>query len=150
MKLNPFINRLRTLPNRLNSQAIKPFKANLPLILKDLKSRSPVETGKYREGWKTRQGSKQGLILANVVFYNDDSRAQLFEFGVFPGEAPWSYPNAKKTRRLTVSGGKVWAGGLKPGHQWTIGGAINPVLYKNNQRQLEIAQKIANSVLRRV
>jgi len=150
MKLKPFISRLKGLPERLNSASIKSFRSNLPLILKDLQQRSPVDSGEYRSSWKMREGSKNGLILANVVFYNDDPKAGLMEFGSDLGEAPWYYPNRSKTGKLTVSMGKVWAGGLKPGHQWTIGGAINPVLYKNNQRQLEIAQKVADAIMRRV
>lgn len=150
MKLKPFISRLKGLPKRLNSAAEKPFRANFPLILKDLQSRSPVDRGQYKSSWKMREGSKKGLIVANVVFYNDDPKARLMEFGSETGVAPWYYPNQAKTGKLTVASGRVWAGGLKPGHQHTIGGAINPVLYKNNQRQLEIAQKVANAVMRRV
>lgn len=150
MKLRPFIANLKKMPDRMNKAALKPYKAELPLILKDLQSRSPVDTGKYKGSWQIKKGSTTGIILANTVFYNDDPKAYLMEFGAVPGEAPWYYPNAKQTGKLTVSGGKVWSGGLKPGHQHTIGGAIGPVLYKNNKRQLELVHKIADSISKRV
>jgi hypothetical protein len=149
MKLRPFIANLKKMPDRMNKAALKPYKAELPLILRDLQSRSPVDSGTYKGSWKIKNASTRGVVLANTVFYNDDPKAHLMEFGAAPGEAPWYYPNSKKTGKLTVSGGKVWAGGLKPGHQHTVGGAISPVLYKNNKRQLDLVNRIADSVSKR-
>lgn len=123
----------------------------IPSLIVDFKSRSPVDTGEYKSSWNrvTSRFSAPGVI-AGASIRNDDPKASLMEFGADPDSAPWYYPGSKsrkRTGKLTVSGGRVWAGGLAPGHASTIGGAINSVLYNNDERQLKIANLIANKII---
>ncbi len=142
MRIKQLKEYLEKLPDRINKNATRVYKAELPKILQDLKNRSPVATGLYKSGWQMRT---EGADKA--VFFNTDHRASLFEFGADTNAAPWYYPKSRKTGKLTVSMSKVWAGGLKPGHQHTIGGAINPVLYNNKQRQQDLAVRISDAII---
>lgn len=117
-------------------------------LIDDFRLRSPVDTGDYRKGWR-RKISKFSDALAGALIVNEDPKAALMEYGAEPRSAPWYFPSSKApTGKLTESQGRIWAGGLNPGHYFTVGGAIDPVLYRNEQRQLKIANAVASSVMR--
>lgn len=68
--------------------------------------------------------------------------------GAEPNAYPWYFPGSKKkTGKLKVSGGKVWAGGLNPGHEYTVGGQTGPVLFDNQKRIDSLATKIADAIV---
>lgn len=147
MKLSAFIGKVKGFVHKINVAAKIPFVSETALVLEDLKKRSPVDSGTYRESWKFRRQTGRGSIYS-VVFYNDDPKFALMEFGANKYEAPWYYPRKKKSGKLTEARGKVWAGGLDPGHSLTIGGAITPVLEK--YQKANIGDKISEVVLRRI
>ena len=151
MYLKTFITSLSNLPNKINKAAGIAFRKELTPILNDLKKRSPKEKGTYQKSWIITQKNVSNSLLGYAHFQNVDvvEKAVLMEYGAEPNAAPWYYPGAKKRKseKLTVSLGRVWPGGIDPGHQFTIGGAINPVIYKNPQRQQEILENIGNAVI---
>ena len=72
-----------------------------------------------------------------MVTNDTPNYGQFIVAGAPVGEAPWYYPNRNKkgqfvkgTGKLKKSGGRVWAGGLNPGHAKTIGGPIVQVFSK--------------------
>lgn len=119
------------------------------LLLSDFKEHSPEDTGKYKSLWFIGKSRFAGVnSVANVVIKNTDPKASVMEFGAAKHEAPWFYPGGKKrTGKLVVRNGRVWAGGLNPGHSKTVGGAINRVLYNNSKRQMRIVKKIASNMI---
>lgn len=150
MKLASFISYAKTFIKKVNTVAEKPFDNTIGAVLEDLQRRSPVDTGMYKSSWKYRE-SRAGGFLKSVVFYNEDSKFALMEFGAEPNTPPWYYPgagNRKPSEKLTLAKGKVWAGGLEPGHALTVGGAINPVLEK--YRKAKLGEEISEVVLRRI
>ena len=46
-----------------------------------------------------------------------------------------------------MSKGRVWAGGLKPGHAQTVGGAIDQTLVKSQKRMKDLANKFAKAII---
>lgn len=150
MKFQDFINFAKGFVKKVNTAAEKSFRREIDSVLQELQKRSPVDTGKYKNSWKVKEGSKTVGILRSAVFYNDDSKFALMEFGDEPDTPPWYYPGVKKKHsgKLTVADGRVWAGGLRPGHSLTIGGAITPVLEK--YRKAEAVNNFSEVVLRRI
>lgn len=120
-------------------------------LLEKFKARSPRDTGQYIAGWelfKPRFSSSN--TIASTGVRNKTPYGQYMEGGANEKEAPWYYnpSSKKKSGKLTKAIGKIWAGGLNPGHQFTIGGAIGPTLIENDGRGVkEIAQKIANAII---
>ncbi len=119
-------------------------------LVVDFQQRSPVDTGKYRDSWMVFDPRFNPLgVYASVGIKNDDPKAGILDQGADPNTAPWYFPKSNsRSGKLIESGGKIWAGGLNPGHSMTIGGATGPVLFNNSNRQLQIANSIANSVIR--
>jgi len=116
-------------------------------ILALLRAHSPVDTGTFRDNWavaRPRFGSTKTLagirIINNTPFYG-----QFVAGGALPGQAPWYYPHRNKatgrfkkgTGKLKLSDGRVWAGGLKPGHSKTVGGPIVQVLSKYTDKFIQ-------------
>jgi hypothetical protein len=155
MKLSAFISQVKHLVPAINKAAKIPFVSESALVLDELKKRSPVDSGMYRESWKSRT-QLGGGSLYSVVFYNDDPKFALMEFGAEPQQAPWYYPHRNKktgqfkkgTGKLTLRKERVWAGGLKPGHALTVGGAITPTIEKFQKAR--IGEKISEVIMRRI
>lgn len=125
-------------------------------ILSDLESRSPVDTGFFKSNWKVRLSrfSSSGNIVS-VSITNKTPYAYFMEYGAAPHKAPWYYPNRdtkgrfkKGTGKLKISKGRVWAGGLSPGHSQTVGGAIGPTLFESKKRTDQLTKKIADAAVR--
>mgnify|MGYP006935318940 CR=1 FL=1 len=106
-------------------------------IIKELKAHSPVDTGTYASNWKAKRSRLRfGNSLAGLTITNSTPKyGQFIEGGAEIGEAPWYFPHRNKkgqfrkgTGKLKVADGKVWPGGLNPGHAQTVGGAISIVM----------------------
>lgn len=152
MNIYQFIKELNVAPANMVIAAQSALNSEVPELIKDLQRRSPVDTGQYKGSWQkvSSRFSSPGII-AGVRIRNTDPKASLMEFGLDPGTAPWYFPNSKKpSGKLIESGGKIWAGGITPGHQHTIGGAIDPVIFENNDRQLQIANTVASRVVKAI
>ena len=143
---------LREFSAKLALGAKKALREESPVLLEDFKKRAPVDTGEYKESWQQTgvQGKNKGSgTVATVTFKNNDPIGYLLEYGVEPGAFPWYYPNPFKTPsgKLKQEKGAIWAGGLSPGHDLTVGGAIDPVLFANPTRQQKIAEKVADCIM---
>lgn len=150
MNIYQLIRELNAMPNKMVIASQSALNAEVPKLIVDFKRRSPVDTGGYKRGWNkiTTRFHAPG-IMASAGIRNDDPKAHLMEFGADPKSAPWYYPNKKKpTGKLKEFDGRIWAGGISPGHSLTIGGAIDSVLYQNNDRQLQIAKSVADNVMK--
>ncbi|MCP3683858.1 MAG: HK97 gp10 family phage protein [bacterium] len=150
MNIYQLIRELNAAPAKMAIAAQSALNAEVPRLITDFRKRSPVDTGEYRRSWrKINTSSSSPGAIAGVTIANEDPKASLMEYGSDTNEPPWYYPQKGiKTGKLAVSGGMVWAGGLNPGHTFTIGGAIDPVLFKNNARQLKIANQIADKIIK--
>ena len=114
-------------------------------IIAFLKAHSPYDPDKkagshYADNWKVRRlrfgTTKQ---LAGMTIINETPEyGQFMEEGAEPGsdKAPWYFPQRHKTGKkrgqfkkrsgkLKAVDGRVWAGGLNPGHSLTVGGALS-------------------------
>lgn len=150
MKLFQLIKDLISMPNVINRKASKAFDQETASILLDLKKHSPVDTGLYRKSWIVKKGSSFNQ-LKNLQFINTDDPGKAYNIdkGAKPNKAPWYYPGKQKERtgKLTLADGKVWPGGLKPGHSLTVGGATNLVLRKGKS---EMRDRIVASIMREI
>jgi len=117
--------------------------------LRDLKNHSPVDTGEYKAGWRIARGSRSAGTLASVSIVNPTMGYGFFmEHGGEPGGEPWPHISRGVSRsgKLRFSGGRIWAGGLNPGHDKTVGGAIDKVFTDTQLNRL--ADKMAEAAVR--
>ena len=141
---------------RLNSSMQKNVRNMLfeesKLILKDLEARSPVDTGFFKSRWKvTLSKFNSSGVISSISVSNDTPYAFWMEMGAPKFAPPWWYPNRDKrtgrfikgTGKLKERGGSVWAGGLNPGHEMTIGGAIGPALLNSKERMDSMTNNLA-------
>jgi methionine salvage enolase-phosphatase E1 len=56
--------------------------------------------------------------------------------------------NISKSGKLKVLRGRVWAGGLNPGHDMSVGGAFYPSIIKNTKRLDKLVNDIADVMVR--
>lgn len=140
---------IRTMATSMSGNIQRALYAESQNLLQDFKSRSPVDSGFYKRNWKvSRNRYRSGDVFASVNIYNRTPYAFWMEFGAPENEAPWYYPGTKKrTGKLIRRNGRVWAGGLNPGHAETVGGSINPVLAENEPRLRKLSNLIADSVI---
>lgn len=117
-------------------------------LLRDFKERSPEDTGEYNANWRMLTSRGPG-VLTGIVLQNKTSYGIYLDEGAEKNAAPWYYPgqSPRKSQKLTIRNGRVWAGGLNPGHEKTVFGATGPVLYDNNKRINQIAEKVADAVI---
>ena len=140
---------LRNMTAKMRSGAKRALYAESQNLRSEFQGRSPVDTGKFQSRWGiSRNRFAQGDSFGGVSIFNDNNIAELMEFGAGINEAPWYYPSStKRTGKLAVKNGRVWAGGMKPGHTRTFGGAIGAGLFNNNRRLLKLTNKIADGVI---
>lgn len=124
-------------------------------IINLLKAHSPKDSGYFADHWRVKRirfGSRN--TLAGLLIVNDTPKYGKFvAFGATPRKAPWYYPHGRQksgrttspSGKLTESGGKIWAGGLNPGHDKTVGGPANKIIedYSN-----KISQGLANEIIK--
>lgn len=118
-------------------------------LLDDFQSRAPVASGTFRSNWRLLKSRfLSSKVLASFTLSNATSYAIYMEEGARKNKTPWFFPgNKKPTGRLVESKGRIWAGGLNPGHSKTIGGAIGPILADNDKRKDQLTNKIADAVM---
>lgn len=121
-------------------------------MLELLKLRSPLDKGLFRANWEVNetgrtQGNRINFRLENRTFYGP-----WLDQGGEVGGVPWHWPNVKnpgpisKSGKLRVSSGRVWAGGKSPSG-FVTGGIVNQVIFYNAERQIEMAENIADAVI---
>jgi len=153
MKLPEFLSRLKGMGDRINKSSVKALYITESFVLRELRKHSPVDTGFFASQWRARRirfagnrGVIGGLVISNKAGYY----GQFLELGAAPGGAPWYFPNTRKpTGKLKVSGGRVWAGGLDPGHSLTVGGAISNVI-QDKALLKKVTRDISNEVIKAV
>jgi hypothetical protein len=148
--IKALIKDLNAAPAKIKAGAQMVLDQLMPSLITDFQARAPVDTGTYKASWiqfSPRFGGPG--VIASAGAKNIDPKAAMMEYGATPRTAPWYFPNSRKsTGKLSEVGSRIWAGGLQPGHSLTVGGAIDPVLFKNKSRQLQIANAVAKQVLR--
>lgn len=160
MTPNEFIKYLQNAAKRMKSGARNSLQDNASSLLKGLMDHSPVDTGTFRNQWRISR-SKDSKGNVSLVFSNNTSHSHLMIEGSAVGAPPWNYTGAKRGKgtgkftkgsgKLKIKNGRVWAGGLNPGHNKTITGPINKVLIgngviaKRNQKKLVLS--VANSMI---
>jgi hypothetical protein len=147
---------LRNVPTKVKSNVNRALFSESSALKKDFQQRAPVDSGRYQRAWRIsrdRLGSS-GMFASVSIFNPTNSYGVFMEYGADINKAPWYYPGVtkKKTGKLTKANnseqnGRIWAGGLNPGHSKTIGGAIDPVLFQNTRRLLKLTKVIANAAI---
>lgn len=150
--LSQFINELSTLKKRMLAGVEMSAKIEAVHVMGLLKNRSPLDKGLFRKNWEITvlgraQGNKINLRIQNRTFYGP----WLDEGGEIGGP-PWKFPNEKnpgpisKSGKLKVASGRVWPGGRSP-EGFVEGGIVNQVIFYNVERQIIIADKLADAVI---
>ena len=149
MLLDAFLKDLAYWPIKMQTGARIGLYSEGNKLMKDFESHSPLDTGKYKAGWRTAK-SFQGKIAIKI--FNAEGKGGLMEEGTGTEEAPWYYPGTrkKKSGKLIVKNGRVWAGGLNPGHTLSAGGPMNNVFFKRKRRQTQLTKVIANNIIERL
>jgi hypothetical protein len=141
---------LRRMQTSLKSRISSVLYAESQSILSDLRDRSPVDSGFYRSNWKLSKSRFSGNnVIAGYTIGNKTAYGLYMDEGADPNSEPWYFPGKrkKKTGKLKISNGKVWAGGLNPGHEYTVGGQTGPVVTKNKARLDALASNIADAIV---
>lgn len=141
---------LKTLNTSLKSRVSSVLYEESRSLLSDFQDRAPVDTGMFRSNWRLMKSRfLPSNTIASFTLSNATPYAIYMEEGAEKNKEPWFFPGKKKHRtgKLAVRNGRVWAGGLNPGHSKTVKGAIGPVLTNNNRRINELTNKIADAVI---
>jgi len=141
MDLSEFLVKLRTMGDNIRQSTQKALYKNESFVLRELRKHSPKDSGTFAANWRARRlRFSGGTELAGLVITNKTvGYGQFLEDGAEPGKAPWYFPHRvrrgkkkgqlrKGTGKLKLVDGKVWAGGLDPGHSKTVGGAVTRVI----------------------
>lgn len=160
MEIKQFISEMKTLfgDSNMKTMVSRMIYTEDAKILALLRAHSPVDSGRFRDNWavaRPRFGSKK--TLAGIRIINDTPfYGQFAAGGAEPRTAPWYYPHRrtgsgqfkKGTGKLKLAEGKVWAGGLSPGHAKTVGGAVSIVLSKYTDKfTLELSDKFVKAFI---
>lgn len=148
MTLDEFIKSIPSLNWKMQTGARVALYKEANTLLKDFEGRSPVDSGEYRRGWKMNKSYRGGIAVR--IFNSDTKKGSWMEEGVGEGEAPWYFSKGmkRKSGKLVVVNNRVWAGGKNPGHSKTVRGALDPVLFRNPVRQLNITKIIAEGIIK--
>jgi len=154
--LPTFIAELGTLGAKMRRGAEMALYAESIVLRDEFMSRSPKDTGTFKNDWKVNSSRNVGSF-ASVTISNDTPIYGVFmEYGAMPNRAPWYFPKGittsgkpvKNTGKLKqAKGGLIWAGGLSPGHDLTVGGAIGAGLFDNTRRMNELVKVVADGVI---
>jgi hypothetical protein len=156
--LQVFISELGNISKRVESVVRNVMYAESTTLLEELKARSPKDKDIFRTNWELRSQNSTGSI-SHYRIQNRTPYGSYLDEGAEVGGKPWYWPNAgtkgyaKRSRGKTSNSGKlismngrVWAGGKSPSG-FVIGGIIDPIIFYNEKRQLQIAQSVANAVI---
>lgn len=139
------------LNNSLKSRISSALYEESTSLLSAFRDRSPVDTGLFKSSWQLRKSRHSaGNVIAGYVIYNRTPYAYYMEKGANIGQEPWFFgvkASRAGSRKLRIVNGRVWAGGLNPGHSKTVGGAIGPALIDNKRRIDQLTNKIADAVI---
>lgn len=140
----------RRASTKMNARITKNLLNECADIRKDFQERSPVDSGRYRANWRLKASSfRSPSTIASVSIYNDTRYSYFMDLGAEKNQAPWFFPSkARRTGKLAVRNGRVWAGGLNPGHGKTMHGAIGPALVNNNKRLNKMANSFADTIIK--
>ena len=141
-----FVNFSTSMKSSISSVLFKEGSA----LLSDFQSRAPVDSGSFKHNWKlSRNRFSSGNTIVSISLYNATPYAVFMEYGAEQNKAPWFFSESKKKKsgKLAVINGRVWAGGLNPGHSDTVRGAIRPVLFDNKKRINQLVTNIADAVI---
>lgn len=118
-------------------------------LLRDFKDRSAIDSGLFVGNWGIGRLPKSSRMFAGVSIFNRTPYAIYLDQGAEVDGPPWYYPGNRKKRsgKLIRRNGRVWAGGLNPGHSKTVGGIINPVIFQNERRISKLTNLIANTAI---
>jgi len=155
MTLLEFLNRIKLTVRgpKFKKASVQALKKNEAAIMQTLRANSPVDSGFFRSRWRVsltkfaEAGELAGMIISN----DTEHYGQFMEVGAEPGQAPWYFPNKTrkgKTGKLIVADGKVWAGGLKPGHNLTVGGVLQNAFSDKSKILEKLMIDVSNSAIR--
>ena len=176
MKLDTFISKLAATVSgqKIKAAASKVlYKEDKALIAK-LKEHSAVDDDPktknsmvFSENWHAKRlrlgGTGKKSIVSIVIKNTTPLYGQFVAFGARPQKAPWYYPHKhtkgkkkgqmkKGTGKLKMTTGekegRVWAGGLNPGHPKTIGGPIEQVFGKNSKEVQNMTKEITDEFIK--
>lgn len=150
--LTQFITDLSQVKRRMLAEVKQSAHVESANILELLKLRSPLDKGLFRKNWELielgrTQGNKILFRMQNRTFYGP-----WLDQGGEVGGVPWHWPNVDNPGPVSASGklmesmGRVWAGGKSPSG-FVTGGIVNQVIYYNVQRQVEMADNIADAII---
>ena len=163
MTLLEFLNRIKLTVRgpKFKKASVQALKKNEAAIMQTLRANSPVDSGFFRSRWRVSLTKFAGADeLAGMIISNDTSHyGQFIEHGAEPGQAPWYFPKRSKagktkgqmvkgTGKLKLSDGKVWAGGLQPGHNLTVGGVLQNVFSDKSKILEKLMIDVSNSAIR--
>jgi len=163
MTLVEFLNRMKVTVRgpKFKTASTKALKKNEKAILQKLRTHSPIDSGYFKSHWRVSlRNFSDPNVLAGMLISNDtENYGQFIEKGAEPGQAPWYFPNRvrrgkrkgqmrKGTGKLKLYDGKVWAGGLNPGHEKTVGGAIQHAFSERSKILENLVIDVSNSAIK--
>lgn len=96
--------------------------------------RSPVDKGYFRSSWDVTTGKGAGSGVYEAVLFNNAPHAFPIEYGVKPGEKPWSSVGPK----TTLQDGRIWS-------SQAPGGVFGPAFEESNFN--EFAESLTELVI---
>ena len=155
--LQEMITELTSMAARMRFGAKLALYAEAETLKGEFEARSPVDSGKYKMGWRVVEYrfAMEGCFGAVSIYNNTEEYGQFMEFGATPNQPPWYFPKGpdgktkKRTGKLKLEAGMIWAGGISPspGHSMTVGGAGGAGLVNNSRRLSQLATSIADGVI---
>lgn len=146
---NKLIVDLRAMTLKMRSGAKRALYSEATNLANEFRERSPHDKGRYKDSWRiSRDRFSSAASFTGVTIYNNTPYGSFLEYGVDKNAPPWYFPKgAKRTGKLVIDRGKVWAGGLDPGRSKAVGGAIGGGLYNNNPRIMKLVKSVANGII---
>ena len=146
MNINEFNKSMSSLYSRVTSNVKSTLFEQAQLIRHDLQERSPIDTGLFKSSWVLSRMSGSGSSLSIAIRNSTPYGHWLDEGGIVKGP-PWYFPKdgAKRTGKLAVRNGKVWAGGLSP--SGFVSPGITKVIVENRKIQVRAAKALADAII---
>ena len=158
MKLEQFINDMRNASSRVRNSIKVSLMLECESLLNDFKARSPVDQDVFRTAWTLVRGSSRSNSIASNAIINRTPYGGYLDEGAEKGGYPWYFPkgseSVSKSGKLRLFNGRVWAGGRSP--SGFVGddisgqtfGITDSILVYNEKRQIQIARRIAEDIMK--